>query len=198
AVDVEVRVVPVGVARGELHVPGDLDLGGLDRKELVGVVEDERDLALGRRLLRGPAVEEEVGEAFRPERLRAGRTQDEQDCVRDVRLTHPVRACNAREAGLERDLGRAGERLEVPQFDSLQMHRVLPPIPRRAALVAETRPFVGRMSAALSEPCPPYIIVLLLGYCSGGSGRPPTRVGGPQSFPGTPSGYPPGKPLQSH
>ncbi len=159
SVDVEVRVVPVGVARGELHVPRDLDLGCLDGEKLVGVVEDERDLAFRGGLLRRTPVEEEVSQPFGAQRLRTGGTENEEDRIRDVRLAHPVRTRDPGEPGLERYLGRAGERLEVPQFEPFQVHRVLPPIPRPVAIVAETCPFVGRLSAALSEPCQPYLTV---------------------------------------
>jgi hypothetical protein len=127
SVDVEVGVVAVRVRGREFHISGDLDLGRLHGEQVVLVVEGQRDLAFGGRLLRGATVEEQVGQAVRSERFRARRTEDEEDGVGDVGLPHAVRAGHAGEPGLEGDLGGAGERLEVPNLHTLEIHRSVPP-----------------------------------------------------------------------
>ena len=123
SVDVEVGVVPVRIRGGQFDVPGDLHLRRIDGQKLVRVVEDERDLALRGGLLGRPAVEEEMGQSLGSQGLRTRGAQDEQDRVRDVRFSHPVRAGDPGESGLEWDLGRTGERLEVSELDALQIHR---------------------------------------------------------------------------
>src|SRR5205807_3016128 len=95
-VDVEVRVVAALDGRAQADVPGELHLVRLDGDLAVRVVEDQADLTGVRALLVLGAVPDEVRQLARADRLRALRTQDEQDRVGDVAFPRAVRTRDRR------------------------------------------------------------------------------------------------------
>src|SRR5207245_5637325 len=67
-----------------------------------------------------PSVPNEVRQLAGPDRLRALRSEDEQDRVRDVALAGAVRTRDRREALEEGDRDLSPERLEVLHLDFFQ------------------------------------------------------------------------------
>ncbi len=100
----------------------DRHLRELDRQEMGGVVDRQRNLgAAERRALRG-AGEDDVVHAATAHGARALRAEDPRDGVDEVRLARPVRPHDHRHAGLELEHRLVGERLEAPQGQGLEEH----------------------------------------------------------------------------
>ena len=103
--------------------PHDGDLGEVEpRQRLVGVVEDELDLAELGLLASGGAGEEHVVGLLGPELARRQRARRPDERVRDVRLPRPVRSDDDGDPRLEPHFDLVGERLEPPHANGLQVH----------------------------------------------------------------------------
>src|SRR5207245_4029983 len=86
----------------------------------VRVVEEEAYLTRVGASLVLPAVPDQIRQFSGPDRLRALRSEDEQDRIRDVALAGAVRTCDRREPLEEGDRDLSPERLEVLHLDFFQ------------------------------------------------------------------------------
>jgi len=114
------EVLPLAAA---VQAARDGDLGEVDRQRVVGVVEEELDLAEVGRAPSGGAGEEDVVGLLRAQLERAQRAGGPADRVGDVRLARAVRADDHADARLEANLDRVGKRLEAADLDRAEMHR---------------------------------------------------------------------------
>src|SRR5712692_3664540 len=140
-VDVEVRVVAAFDRGAQADIPRQLDLVRLDGDLAIRVVEDQADLTGIRALLVLGAAPEEVRQLARADRLRALRTEDEQNRVRNVPLSGAVRTRDRRVPLEEGDCDLFAERLEVLHLDLFQKQGL-------------TRPVESQRWGALSLPIP--------------------------------------------
>ena len=101
----------------------DGDLGEIDRQRVIGVVEEELDLAEVGGAAAGRAREENVVRLLRAQLERAERAGRPADGVGDVRLAGAVRPHDDPDALLEANFDRVRERLEAANLDRAQMHR---------------------------------------------------------------------------
>ena len=144
----------------------DRDLAEVERgPRAVLVREHELDLAVLRGLTVAAAGEEDVVRLLRTELRRRQRARRPDDGVRDVRLARPVRTDDHRNALLELQLERLGERLEAADAERAQVHRGPFSRPgrtaRRATRSPRGRPPARRAPVALpparrlfsSSPC---------------------------------------------
>ena len=103
-----------------IDAAGDVDLGGVDRQQLAGVVEGERDFSRvqsppGRR-----AVEDDVGHLLAAEALDALLAEHPLDRVDDVRLARSVGPHHDRDPGGEFESGPLGKALETDEFEGVE------------------------------------------------------------------------------
>ena len=105
-----------------MEAPRDREVGVRERSIVVGVVEEQLDLAevLGRPA--GPARKEHVIGFLGAQLGRSERAGRPDDRVGDVRLPRPVRTNDDGDARLEANLDRFGERLEAAQLYRAQVH----------------------------------------------------------------------------
>ena len=102
--------------------PRDRHLGEVDRQPVSRVVDDEGDLGSPeRRPFRG-AGEDDVVHLRRAHDARPLGAEHPGDGVDDVRLARAVRPHDDRDAGLEFERRRVGERLEALERERLQKH----------------------------------------------------------------------------
>ena len=77
---------------GTVVAPGHHDLGLRPVKDMVGVIQDQRDLGIAHLLALQSAAEDHVLHFAAPERLGGLLTHDPQDCVRNIRFSASIRA----------------------------------------------------------------------------------------------------------
>ncbi len=104
------------------HDPRDGDLGVLDGQRPVGVVDGQRHLGAAQRRAAGGPREDDVLHLAAAQRLRALLAHDPAERVHDVGLARTVRSDDARDARLEPERGRRGERLEPSEGQGLEVH----------------------------------------------------------------------------
>ena len=107
---------------GAVHATRDGDLGEIDRKGVVGVVEHERDLGEAHRLARRRTREDHVLHGLAAQLLGALLAEHPQDGVGHVGLTRPVGAHHYGEARVEHHVRAVGKGLEALERQRLQIH----------------------------------------------------------------------------
>ena len=100
----------------------DRHLGILDVEQPVGVVDRQVHLGAPQRRAPGCPRKDDVRHLAAAQRAGALLAHHPGERVNDIRLTRPVGAHDARDARLERERGRAGEGLEPPQRQVLEVH----------------------------------------------------------------------------
>ena len=148
-VDVEVRAV-IGAVVGQLDVTGEADDVVVPGHETVGVVEDQGHLGEPRLRLGLAAVEDEVGELPRADRLGTLGSEDEKDRIGDVRFPGSVGTRDRRVPLHQRNGDLPAEGFEILHLDRFQMHLYYTP----SGLGPSHRSFASHIALVRSERGP--------------------------------------------
>jgi hypothetical protein len=150
----------------------DVDLGGVDREQMVGIVEREGDFGRIRRPARPRAVEDHIGHFLAAEALDALLAQDPLDGVDDVRFARPVRPHNDRNSGGELEEGLVGKTLEADDFQGFEHEEDTCVYKAATSGRGRSVPGAHRLAGGLARRCTGNTVSLVTTLCVLGPAQP--------------------------